>query len=108
MRAVRISEDFIPISEFKAQAADILRKIGETGAPIVVTQNGKPAAVLLSPRAFARRRVPELGRDDIREVLVRSYRLVYRVANRMEVLAVFHGQRLFPHDVDVPPDRDGE
>jgi prevent-host-death family protein len=52
MRSVRISEDFVPISEFKAQAADWLRKIGETGAPVVVTQNGKPAGVLLSPEAF--------------------------------------------------------
>jgi prevent-host-death family protein len=52
MRVVRISEDFVPISEFKAQAADWLRKASETGAPVVVTQNGKPAGVLLSPRAF--------------------------------------------------------
>lgn len=52
MRRVRISEDFVPISEFKAQAADWLRKIDESHAPVVVTQNGKPAGVLLSPRAF--------------------------------------------------------
>ena len=52
MRAVRVSEDFVPISEFKAQAADWLRKVSETGAPVVVTQNGKPAGVLLSPQAF--------------------------------------------------------
>jgi prevent-host-death family protein len=52
MRAVRISENFVPVSEFKAQASDWLRKIRETGAPVVVTQNGKPAGVLLSPRAF--------------------------------------------------------
>lgn len=38
--------------EFKAQAADWLRKLGETGAPVVVTQNGKPAGVLLSPEVF--------------------------------------------------------
>lgn len=52
MRPVRISENFVPISEFKAQAADWLRKIGETGAPLVVTQNGRPAGVVLSPEAF--------------------------------------------------------
>ena len=52
MRVLRVSENFVPVSELKAQAADWLRKIGETGAPVVVTQNGKPAAVLLSPRAF--------------------------------------------------------
>lgn len=52
MRPVRISESFVPISEFKAQAAEWLRKIGESGAPLVVTQNGRPAGVLLSPEAF--------------------------------------------------------
>lgn len=52
VRSVRISEDFVPVSEFKAQAAEWLRKVGETGEPVVVTQNGRPAGVLLSPRAF--------------------------------------------------------
>lgn len=52
MREIRIAEDFVPVSEFKAQAADWFRKIAETNAPVVVTQNGKPAGVLLSPRAF--------------------------------------------------------
>ncbi len=52
MRAVRVSENFVPVSELKAQAADWLRRIGETNAPVVVTQNGRPAGVLLSPRAF--------------------------------------------------------
>ncbi len=52
MRNVRISEDFVPVSEFKARAAEWLRKAAETGVPVVVTQNGKPAGVLLSPRAF--------------------------------------------------------
>jgi prevent-host-death family protein len=50
MRNVRISEDFVPISEFKAEAAEWLRKTAD--GPIVVTQNGKPAGVLLSPQAF--------------------------------------------------------
>jgi len=52
MRPVRVSENFVPVSEFKAQAAEWLRQIGESGAPLVVTQNGKPAGVLLSPVAF--------------------------------------------------------
>jgi prevent-host-death family protein len=52
MSGIRISENFVPISEFKAQAADWLRKIDETDAPVIVTQNGKPAGVLLSPRAY--------------------------------------------------------
>lgn len=49
---LRISEDVVPISELKAHAAEWMRKAAETGAPVVVTQNGRAAAVLLSPRAY--------------------------------------------------------
>ncbi|HUC06771.1 MAG TPA: type II toxin-antitoxin system Phd/YefM family antitoxin [Solirubrobacterales bacterium] len=52
MREVRVSENFVPVSEFKAQAAVWLRKLAESGEPVIVTLNGKPAGVLLSPRAF--------------------------------------------------------
>lgn len=40
------------MSELKAHAAAWMRKAAETGAPLVVTQNGRAAAVLLSPQAY--------------------------------------------------------
>lgn len=41
------------------------------------------------------RRVPELARDDVRELLLRSYRIVYRVTPaRSEILTVSEGRRL--------------
>jgi antitoxin YefM len=52
MRAVRVSEDIVPVSDFKAQAAEWLKRVAETGHPIVITQNGKAAGVLLSPAQF--------------------------------------------------------
>ena len=61
----------------------------------LITVAGKIAATPL-----AGRRVPEFSRDDLREILVRSYRIVYRVAaTRCEILTVFEGHRLFPRDV---------
>jgi prevent-host-death family protein len=54
MRAVRSSEDIVPVSDFKAKAAEYLRRIAQTGRPLVITQNGKAAAVLLSPRELDR------------------------------------------------------
>jgi plasmid stabilization system protein ParE len=40
--------------------------------------------------------VPELGREDIRERFVYSYRLVYRIAqDSITIVAVIHGKRLF-------------
>ena len=54
MSAVRVSEDIMSVSDFKAQAADCLRRVAVTDRPIVITQNGKAAGVLISPREFDR------------------------------------------------------
>jgi toxin ParE1/3/4 len=58
------------------------------------------AAETVAASPHAGRRVPELGRDDIREVIKRNYRIVYRVgAERIEVLTVFEGHRRFPDEI---------
>lgn len=45
---------------------------------------------------LAGRVVPEIGRDDIREVLLSAYRIVYRVRDDgIVVLTVFEGHRSF-------------
>ncbi|HZI05994.1 MAG TPA: type II toxin-antitoxin system RelE/ParE family toxin [Archangium sp.] len=55
----------------------------------------------------AGRRVPEVEREDIREVLLRSYRIVYRVVrDGIAVLTVFEGHRLLPGDL-LPGDDEG-
>jgi len=43
--------------------------------------------------------VPELDREDVREVIRGTYRIVYRyrsAAAEAQILTVFHGARLFP------------
>ena len=46
---------------------------------------------------WAGRVVPEKGRSDIREVFLRTYRIVYRVREgSILVLTIFEGHRLFP------------
>lgn len=54
MQPLRVSENIVPVSEFKAKAAEWLRRLGETGEPLVITQNGKAAGVLVSPGVFDR------------------------------------------------------
>lgn len=49
-----MSEDIIPIAEFKSHLSEMVRGLPARGRPVVVTQNGKPAAVVLSPAAFDR------------------------------------------------------
>jgi prevent-host-death family protein len=52
MKSFRVSENIVPVSGFKAQAAEMLRRLAASGEPLVITQNGKAAGVLLSPEAF--------------------------------------------------------
>ena len=52
MRKLRVAEDIIPIAEFKTHASAYFRRLHRTRRPMVITQNGKPAAVVLSPEEF--------------------------------------------------------
>ncbi|MFN0207192.1 MAG: type II toxin-antitoxin system RelE/ParE family toxin [Planctomycetota bacterium] len=46
---------------------------------------------------FSGRQVPEIGREDIREVLHDNYRIVYIVLEKtIDVLVVFEGHKLLP------------
>ena len=54
MKSTRFSEDVVPIGEFKAKAAAVLRRLREHRRPVVLTQNGRPAGVLISPEEFDR------------------------------------------------------
>lgn len=54
-------------------------------------------------RPLAGRVVPGPDREDIREVIVRSYRIVYRVGKGVvEVLAAFESHRLLPSALGHP------
>ncbi len=54
MKEVQISDGIVPLGEFKAQAAKLLKRIGESGQPMVITQNGRRAGVLISPQEYDR------------------------------------------------------
>jgi len=45
-------EDIKPISAFRANAAALIRQAANTGRPVVITQNGRSAAVLVDVRSY--------------------------------------------------------
>ncbi len=49
---IKTSKNIVPVSDFKALASDWLRRVAASGQPLVITQHGKAAGVLLSPEAF--------------------------------------------------------
>jgi len=52
MRPVQLSTDVVSIGELKVQAARILQRVNRERCPVVITQHGKPAGVLVSPSDY--------------------------------------------------------
>ncbi len=45
------------------------------------------------------RKVPEYDAEDIRELIEKPYRIIYRIkTNQIDVLAIIHGSQLLPED----------
>ncbi len=49
MKSIKIASDIIPLGEFKTGISACMKKVKATGQPLIITQNGRPAGVLLSP-----------------------------------------------------------
>lgn len=85
---------------------DYIAADDETAAHRWVTRLIDLAERLVSTPELGRH-VPELGREDVREVFLRQYRLVYRLDERqIVVLTIFEGHREFPgvlEDEDQSP-----
>jgi len=56
MKPLQVAQDIVPVGAFKAHASQFIRRLNAEHRPIVITQNGKPAAVLLTPEEFDRLR----------------------------------------------------
>jgi len=52
MRPINISQNIVSLSDFKNKASKMLHEIQSSRRPLVITQNGKAAAVLISPSDF--------------------------------------------------------
>jgi prevent-host-death family protein len=52
MKNIIVSNDIIPVGEFKTGLSKCLKNIRNTGQHLIITQNGKPAGVLLSPSEY--------------------------------------------------------
>ncbi len=51
-RSVNLAEDIQPVSEFRANAAETIKHVRDSGRPLVLTQNGRSAAVLLDVATY--------------------------------------------------------
>jgi len=89
---LRAQSDLFEIARF------IARDSPEAARRWVAMLRKRARAAARMPRAG--RRVPELSRDDVREVIVRRYRIVYQLArDGIVVLVVFESHRQLPAGV---------
>jgi prevent-host-death family protein len=54
MPSLKPSRDIQPVTEFRANAAQIIEQVQETGEPVILTQHGRSAAVLLDVDSYER------------------------------------------------------
>ncbi len=47
MQRIKLNTDIRPLSDFRANVASIIEEVRKTKRPIVITQHGKSAAVML-------------------------------------------------------------
>jgi len=52
-RHLRVVTDIKPVSDFRANAAGMIEQVKSTGRPLVLTQRGESAAVLLDVAVYS-------------------------------------------------------
>jgi prevent-host-death family protein len=65
VKEIIISNDIIPVGQFKAGLAKYLKEIQEKKNSLIITQNGKPAGVLVSPAEYDELRQTRLFLDSV-------------------------------------------
>ena len=59
--------DIVPVTDLRQDAAAVLRRLRESEGPLVITQRGRAAAIMISPESYERT-------DRERELLLRLAR----------------------------------
>jgi addiction module RelE/StbE family toxin len=80
---------------------DYIAKDSPVVAPRVVERLVR-RSIQIGELPYSGRAVPECERPDLREVLERPYRIVYRILpDRIDVVTVMHYRQLLPGDIDT-------
>ena len=55
----------------------------------------------IASQPYSGRKVPEYEAEDLRELIEKPYRIIYRVKqNQIDVLAVIHGAQILPEEIE--------
>jgi len=94
MKTISIKNDIVPI-----EIDDFIAKDNAERAAKFVDEIVAHAESVLPGEPRIGKTVPEISNPDIRELIFKKYRIVYRVnKNNLEILTVFEGHRLLRID----------
>jgi len=54
LNRIQLNEDIIPISEFRYNVSDVIKKTKSTKRPVLITQNGKGSVVMIDVNEYER------------------------------------------------------
>ena len=82
---MHITSDIKPVTYLKSKTADLLNQINDTHRPVIITQNGKPRAVLQDPESYENMRnaigilkALSQGESDIKNGKIKSQEEVFK------------------------------
>jgi prevent-host-death family protein len=55
MSKINLSEDLLPVSDFRTRTAEVVAKLKKTRRPVILTQRGRSTAVLEDVREYEQR-----------------------------------------------------
>jgi len=94
MNDILVSNDIIPVGQFKTSLAKYLKEIKNKRNSLIITQNGKPAGVLISPAEFDKLRQTKLFIESISSGLSDSEKgEVFSTSNLKSELKRFRAKR---------------
>jgi antitoxin YefM len=67
MKRILLDQDVRPLSEFRANAASLVQQVRETKRPLIITQHGRSAAILLDVNEYEKLLAKAELLQDIRE-----------------------------------------
>lgn len=56
MKSIRVTTGIIPLGEFKTKASSLIKDLRRESSTLIITQNGRPAAVVMAPQEYDRLR----------------------------------------------------
>jgi toxin ParE1/3/4 len=99
MKLIWSEESLMRLIDIEAFIAEDNPIIAEQFIDYIISESG-----ILKDNPMAGRIVPEISNPEIRELIVRNYRVVYRVkGNNVEILTVFEAHRLLKRN-EIYPD----